>query len=83
MLDHLVSGARVAASHISVDSCGHPWPDIILCQQCLCSSHPVVLGSRGAVVLLQDMQDEGCGCGWNADEALRVKEPALERVLDS
>ena len=81
MPNHLVSGARVVASHTIVDSCGHPWPYIILRNQCLCSGQPVVLGQRGVVILLQDLQDEGCGCGWNADAALGVQEPAVERVL--
>ena len=81
MLDHLVSGAKFAASHISVDNYSHPWLDIILRHQCLCFGHPVVPGLRGVVILLQDLEDEGCGCRWNGDAALGVQEPVLERVL--
>ena len=51
---HLVSLARVPASHVAIDSCCKPRPLLVRGHECLRPCHSLVPRQQGIVLLLQD-----------------------------
>ena len=78
MPHHLVPLARITAAHVGLDSCSEPRPLKVLPHQGLRPRHAVVPRQWRVVVLMEDVEDEGC-CGRGDEDApLMIEDAPLE-----